>query len=61
MGFFTQVIDDMLSGFERGLKEKNTMIIPELEKQLYSWSIECRYFFFKSSFAYGESTDGISI
>lgn len=42
MGFFTQVIDDMLCGFEKSLDDKNTMIIPELEKQLYSWSIECK-------------------
>ena len=44
MGYFTQVIDDMLCGFEKNLDHKNTMIIPELEKQLYSWSIECRCF-----------------
>lgn len=43
MGFFTNVIDDMIQGFENKLDNDNSLIIPELEKQLYSWSIECKY------------------
>lgn len=45
MGFFTNVVDDVLYGFEKNLDDKNSLIIPELEKQLYSWSIECKFFF----------------